>query len=111
MQVDKEDSQVDMIIALAQDNKLWAYQANEFILSLKSTISIEKVFPFIFASIVDKLLVHTLFDTIKKESIESKCILVLLFIDILSKPQILLEYTALNPNGHYVLDLSRPHER
>ena len=101
---------MDMIIALAQDNKFWAYQAKEFILSLKSTISIEKVLPFIFASIVDRLLVHTLFDTIKKESIESMCRFGL-FIGILSKQQILLEYTSLNPNGHYVLDLSRPYER
>ena len=61
-----------MIMALAQDNKFWAYQAKEFLLSLKSATSVEKVAPYLIASVTDRLLAHTLFDVVKNDSIESK---------------------------------------
>lgn len=60
-----------MLITFAQNNKFWSYQAKEMLLSLKSITSQEKVLPYLMTSITDRLLLHTLFDSLKKETVES----------------------------------------
>jgi len=97
---DKEESQVEMLIGLAQDNKFWTYQAKDVVMSLKNVTSIEKIMAFLMTSVIDRLLLHTIFEGLSKSTIEN----------ILSKQQILTDFTPLNVNGHYILDLTKPFE-
>ena len=94
-----------MIIALAQDSKLWVHQAKDILLSLRSNTSKEAVMPHLLLSVTDRLLLYTMFERLTKDSIESYPLC--LFIDVLTRVASVVDYTPLNPNGHYKLDLGK----
>lgn len=96
----KEDSQVDIIIGLAEKNKFWSYQAKEALASLKSLNSVKEVIPYLVFSIMDRLMMHTIFDGMNKTMIDN----------IINCKPMIIDFTPLNLNGHYRIDLSNSTE-
>ena len=69
--IDNEAGQVDMIVGLAQDNKLWTCQAKTMLRALKSSTTMGSVLLQLLASITDRLLLYTLFAELTAEATES----------------------------------------
>lgn len=63
-----------MVIGLAQDNKLWTFQVKQVISLMKTASCIDKVVPYLMMSIGDRLLLQTVFENVKKESLDSNLI-------------------------------------
>ncbi len=63
-----------MLLALSQSSRLWAFQVREALLSLKTNTSVERVASHLMESVMDRLLMHTVFDNLAPETINSMCL-------------------------------------